>query len=457
MHFPATGDTIVAVSTGWAATPIGVVRLSGPESFKLVGSLAEPAVASGSPAAGWTDIGLRVDSRMRVPALAYWFPGPRSYTGQDVVELHTVGAPPLLRELSARLIERGARRALPGEFTARAYLAGKLDREQVEDVLMLLRFGGELQDRRAIREVRTEHERRVGEVCEHLLDLLAEIEAEIDFVDEEDVQAAEPAELLSSIDKLTDELSQLAHGEEQTFLSGRPTVALAGLPNAGKSSLFNLLLGERRAITSPTLGTTRDVLAADVEVNGVPVVLQDCAGLGDAESELELAARRSAEEAADAADLVLWVHAVDQEWTQGELHVIDRIPEKRRLLAWSKCDVPGVIASGEPPRQFAGAVRTSATLGLGLDELGRGIGLGLEQSGADLHGTGSLRNAWGALSALRRARKLVAAQSGSDKLVALELVATELREAYETMGPIEGEGCVESVLERIFTGLCVGK
>jgi tRNA modification GTPase len=457
MHFPAIDDTIVAVSTGWAPMPIGVVRLSGPESFKLVESLdvSLPAAVM-HPTPHWSEVRVRVDPRVWLPAIAYWFPHPRSYTGQDLVELHTVGALPLLRELSAKLIERGARRALPGEFTARAFLAGKLNAEQVEGVLAILQGGRELADRQTVRESRAACERLVADVRERIVDLLAMVEASIDFVDEDDVPVVTPADALSSIDMLLENLADLRRREQREPLSGRPHVALAGLPNAGKSSLFNALLGRQRAMVSPTLGTTRDVLSAEIEVGGVPIILQDCAGLGESEDELELAAHRSAEQAAAGADLVLWVHAVDKPWLNHEMRAVDRIPVTRRVLVSSKGDLSGCELP-ESAGGFADAVRTSAATGDGLRDLGQAICRRLSGGVAFASGALGGGRVSAALASLERARGLIAAGEVPSNVSNPELLALELRAAHARLPEHDERDLVEDLLGRVFSQLCVGK
>ncbi len=512
MQLPTVKDTIVAVSSGWQASPLGILRLSGPAAFKLTAQLgAGPALRRG----GFTHARLRVactgeagglrggrgvdasadqskpqitapDSAPRatqspdagtdtLPATILWFPAPHSYTGQDVVEIHTVGCLPLLRELSARLITWGARRALPGEFTARAFVCGKLDAGQVESVLTLMQTEQEAAVRQAARLAREEQRKRLSGVATRLTDLLALIEAGIDFVEEEDVRLIGPAEVVRRIDGLVADLGAVEAGRGERR-AGLAHVALVGLPNAGKSTLFNALVGYERAIVSPVLGTTRDVLSAEVEVAGQRCVLQDCAGLGATVDDLDAAAHLAAERAAEQADVVVWVHAADEAWDARETAALERIGPERRLVVWSKAELardttrdaecgapPATEDEANPGRSGAaglaareGAVAVSVATGAGLPELRARLARAVERVAAapPAEREADVRNV---MAALGRARRLVAESPSAAQLRSPELVALELRAAHDALDEELGRPLDEAILERVMTQFCVGK
>lgn len=451
IQLPATQDTIVAIASAWAPSPVGIVRLSGPRSFEFAIQVGAAPPPAGQPA--FTTARLTLGDTLIVPATTYWFRGPRSYTGQDVVELHTVGCPPLLRALSARLLELGTRRALPGEFTARAYLAGKLDADTVESVLALLGGEQDASTRSRARTTRIARERRLASLGERIVDLLTRIEAGIDFVEEEDIRFVAPAETRAALAALRADLANLLTAPPDTPRRGRPHVALVGLSNAGKSTLFNRLVGHDRALVSPVLGTTRDVLSAETRVANLQVVLQDCAGLGDAADDLELATHRATERAAQQADLVLWVHAADLPWAPRETRSCEAIPPHRRLLAWNKID----LRPGPPPDlpvSFAATAAVSGLDGLGVPELRAVLGAHLgrlppaaaPEHAADLH----LVDA-----ALARAAALVAQPPAGAE--APELVALELRAALGHLSQPQHRPLDEQILARVFAEFCVGK
>jgi tRNA modification GTPase len=476
MILPALDDTIVALSTGWSAAPLGVLRLSGPRALEIACSAAGCAAAA--PPAGAPSLCetvLRLPPDVELPATLLIFHAPRSYTGQDVVEIHTVGCLPLLHELAGVLIDQGARRALPGEFTARAFLNGRLDAAQVDGIFGLIHAADGSAARLSARLSRGLHARRLRDLTGSLTDLLALVEAGIDFVEEEDIRFITAEQLRTAVNRLLEDLSDLGGDARFRRRAGMPHVALAGLPNAGKSTLFNALLGCERAITSPVLGTTRDVLSAEVLLGGVPVVLQDCAGLGSSPEELERAAHLAAELAADQADLVLWVHDSTQPWTALEEVACARIPQERRILVLSKQDQAGGLdaaargsgessaagsAGGAAPSPggsslgFVDKVFVSAARGLGMDLLSSAIrrALGGRVAAPCGHAAEELREA---RVALVRLLGLIRDQTGALRMP--ELAALELRSALERVRSVQHGPLAEEVLGRIFSQFCVGK
>lgn len=463
MLVPSPNDTIVAVATDWQPSAVGIVRLSGPDSFALAQRLGVSPPDAGGRSAGsaspryprWTDGWLALDERTRLPVTVFWFRGPHSYTGQDVVELHTVGCLPWLRELSARLIELGARRALPGEFTARGFLLGRLEAGQVEGILDLMHASEAGSARRAARAARSSGQRDLAAAAERLTDLLARVEAGIDFVDEEDVRFVTPAEIVERVDGVLDVLKALDRGDSDEHHAARPHVALVGLPNAGKSTLFNALLGHERALVSPVLGTTRDVLSAEVELDGVQLVLQDCAGLGASTTELELATHQATENASRQADLVLWVHAIDMPWDERESAACTEIGAERRVLVLSKTDVRGPTSVQYPKSTFAEVVNVSAVCGTGLERLREVVARRLRERPPAVPATVGAGELRAARAALLRARAL--AVDDSDRLSSPELLAVELRAAHGILAEQLSRPLDEELLKRIFGQFCIGK
>jgi tRNA modification GTPase len=456
MLFPAINDTIIAVSSGWQASPLGIVRLSGPGAWECAASVGlRPPVAGDNGGRGpfLNENGLITAGQLEFPGTACWFKAPRSYTGQDIVELHVPGCLPLLRELCARLIERGARRALPGEFTARAYLAGKLSVEQVEDVLATISADRDSEHRQQRRAARAALERHRAALREKLADLLARVEAGIDFVEEEGVDFLSAAALRSTLDELVQELADCCRVAAAPTRLARPHVALVGLPNAGKSTLFNALLGYERAIVSPVLGTTRDVLSAEICLDGVQLVLQDCAGLGRTADDLTAAAHLAAERNAAQADVLVWVQAWDVPWDAGMAAVLDVVPPDRRLVVLSKSDLAGGDRPAPVPASVLGRhVAVSAARGEGMAELRRQIAecvCRVAMPPAVCDGTLAA-----ATAALERARGLC---EGAGVPEQLELISLEVRSAYEGLEGRPHAELVDNLLGRLFSEFCIGK
>ena len=285
--------------------------------------------------------------------------------------------------------------------------------------------------------------------------LLAHIEAGIDFVEEEDIQFVTRDEVVATLDALIADLGEADADEVDAARGGRPHVACAGLPNAGKSTLFNALVGYERALVSPVLGTTRDVLAAEVELDGVVAVFQDCAGLGASADEIALASHLATERTMQLADLVLWVHAADMPWDERETAACAGIEPDRRVLVLSKVDLASRPWGGEIPVNFPTRVGVCALNGTGMGELratlARRLATGVELPPDELRG-GEHRLG---VAALRRARDL--ADSIQCELLFSDLIALELRAALAVLARETHQSVSERLLDHIFAEFCVGK
>ena len=382
------------------------------------------------------------NSRASVPATLLLWPGPRSYTGQPVAEIHTVGSPPLLEHLVAQCLARGARLAEPGEFTLRAFFSGRIDLAQSESVLRVIeaRTPAQLDD--ALRGLAGGLAGPVRELRDRLLDRLVELEANLDFVDEADIPPVVRDALVAELSRSADRIADLiARHRSRARADARPRVVLAGPPNAGKSRLFNAILGDDRAIVAPVAGTTRDDLSAPCDCDGLPVELVDTAGDEAATSPIAVAAQSRRASRVDAADLVILCVPVDG---REDLSADD----PRTLVVATKAD----LGLDRPPDR---AVVTSAETGLGLDELRGRIAARLrrlDESGGDREISPQFREG------LDRAAESVAAALELARCHGPEeLVASELHRAIDELGKLVGAVVSEDILDRIFRRFCVGK
>ena len=334
---------------------------------------------------------------------------------------------------------------------------GRLDAGQVDGVLALMNTTQAAEARQAARLTRIRQSRVLEGAATRLLDVLALVEAGIDFVEEEDVRFISPAELNDRLADLERELREaVLEGSQRS--AGVPHVALAGLPNAGKSTLFNALAGAERAIVSPVLGTTRDVLSAEVGAAGHRFVLQDCAGLGAALDELDAAAHLAAERTAEQADLVLWVHAADAPWNPGEMTVLASVVPTRRIVVLSKADLARGPRENGLPEQIAPGevVRVSAATGEGLAALRSRVLETLARTAQSVAPIALEANIRTACAGLSRAREL-ALRAGERGLPEADLIALELRSAHEVLAGQLAQPIDEAILERVMTQFCVGK
>lgn len=469
MH--ATNDTIVAAATAAGEAGLAVVRISGTAALGVAASLfrgADLADAEGYRAYHGHVVdtaGRRIDE-----ALALVLRAPHGYTGEDTVEISCHGSPIVVDEIVAAAIEAGARLAEPGEFTRRAFANGKIDLCQAEAVADLIAAHSRAGRRAALEQLRGRLSRRLAGVQQDLLAVLADIEASIDFV-EEDLEFFGRDEVASRVAATLQQLEALiATAEDGERLRSGARVSLAGAPNVGKSSLFNCILHSPRAIVTEHPGTTRDVLRETMRVGGVAIVLEDTAGLRDeaADPVEAIGVQRSRESHAQA-DIVLYVVDATRPLAPAEQRALEALPRDGALVALNKVDLLPEAARASlasPPAWLAPEaaaaaptwVAVSATTGEGVDRLLEH--LTTQTSLRRL----ALQNEAAVTINQRHRECLVRAVADLQQLQAdlaasqpPEILAAALRAALQALGEIRGEQVSEAVLERIFARFCIGK
>lgn len=449
------GSTVAAVASPPGKGARAVLRVSGPEAGRLV-----RAVWKGKdpvPAVRGMYFGRFDDGRGTQPLMLLWMPGPHSYTREDVAEFHLPGSPPLVAAALERLIALGAAAAPPGEFTRRAFLNGRLDLTRAEGVLSLVTARSEGERRAATMLLGGGLEERIGALRAQLDALRALCEASLDF-DETDTGHVPEDELLQRSAAVQRGLHEALDWERAREPErGLPQVVLVGSPNAGKSRLFNRLVGGE-AIVSTEAGTTRDALRGTWSVGASEVELWDTAGVEDSRGVIELSAQGIGRRLRESADLRLWV--VDGSRTHADLSA-ERAAlgiETGRFLVWNQVDRADVAS--QPPDALiaglAGWAAISAETGAGIEELearverclGLAGGGGGEARELSARHRAALQAAIGALEA-----GLSAYRAGTP----LELLAENLREATAALDQISGRTTPEDLLDRIFGQFCIGK
>ncbi|PKM08859.1 MAG: tRNA uridine-5-carboxymethylaminomethyl(34) synthesis GTPase MnmE [Gammaproteobacteria bacterium HGW-Gammaproteobacteria-4] len=439
-------DTIAAIATASGAAGVGIVRLSGPHAFAIARSLSdrEPRPGGVGHAHFRDSAGESIDD-----GLLLAFAAPRSYTGEDVIELQAHGSIVLLAALLARCCELGARLARPGEFTERAFLNGKLDLVQAEAVADLIAAGSDAAARAARRSLDGVFSRRCGALAEALSALRMHVEAAIDFPEEEIDFLSAPA-LRARLDAVQQQLRELLREAQRgQRLRDGLHVVIVGPPNVGKSSLLNALAGSDRAIVTELAGTTRDVLREVVRIDGIEITLVDTAGLRDSEDVIEREGIRRAHHELAKADLALIVSDGAAPVTS-ELSGVD---VARRLYLHNKCDLTAHPPGFAPGRE--GHLWVSAQTGAGLDALRTAL---RDAAGQGEGGVGAFSARARHVDALRRANAhLAAARECIEVQRAGELAAEELRLAHLAVGEITGQVSADDLLGQIFAGFCIGK
>ena len=431
-------DTIAAVATPPGKGAIGVLRLSGPEALTIgarVWAGRDPRKLEG----GRFTYGRMVDPETNEvidEGLLLVFRAPRSYTGEDALEFQLHGSPAVMRRGLSALLSAGARLAEPGEFTLRAYLKGRLDLAQAESVLALVEAESETARRQALRGLSRELSARIRAIEAPLLDLLAHIQATLDYP-EEGVEPHRAEEAIGAALRAIDALLQTARAGRIAREGAR--LVILGPPNAGKSSLLNALIGYERAIVAPIPGTTRDYLEAPLELEGLPLKAVDTAGVRKTTDPVEAAGVKRAFALAREADLVLWVADRSEEKPAPP----PELPGGRVLFVASKADLP---PAWEDPTYLSVSART----GEGVEALKARIKDRLLAGASE--GEAWLTSERQAEALAEAKTHLQAARSAPDDLMAMEVEA-----ALEALARATGTQVVEEAIGRIFRNFCVGK
>ena len=453
----STADTIVAIATPPGRGGIGVVRLSGPGAHgaaRLLTARERPfiprhatlAVARRPAASSTPGTGDTIDQ-----VIVIYFPAPSSYTGDDVIEISAHGGPLVLSRIVEAAMEAGARPANPGEFTLRAYLNGRIDLPQAEAVADLIDAVTPLQAQAAFDQLQGTLTRAIGEADQALFDLVARLEASIDFP-EEGYHFIEPAALGAAIDGVADRLAALlADGRRGRLVREGLQVAIVGRPNVGKSSLFNVLVGAPRAIVTEVPGTTRDLVTEAVDILGVRVTLVDTAGVREGLDVVEREGVERTQGAMRVADLVLVVLDGSRPLEEGDARILDRTADRPRLTVANKVD------AGRAWRRDD-ALELSAVTGAGVEALRERIVTGLGGDlAADRPAITNVRHlalVERARESLLRARTAALAEGRSRSE---EFVLADLQEARAALEEITGARTPDDVLAHVFARFCVGK
>lgn len=448
-----SNDTIVALASGRGTAGVAVLRLSGPDALRVINDIFRAARAKTIKPAQLT-YGSVVDSAGEVidDCLVALMPAPHSFTGEDVAEIQCHGSSAVISRILDRCLEVGARIAQPGEYSRRAFLNGKMDLAQAEALTDLISAKSEAARRLALRQLRGGLSGRLRTINSMLLDAAAEIEAHIDFP-EEDIPSMAQERILASIDDALSDMRRLLAGHNKARIkTDGARVVLAGEPNAGKSSLFNALVGRERAIVSPHPGTTRDTIEAVLDIGGLAITLVDTAGIRQGAEEIEqIGIDRSLEEIVGA-DLVLHLAEEGSNKSEPKWSELEGIGAERIVRVWTKCDR---IDKTDDFDNIPGLQLSSAT-GAGLSRLEMLlcrflIGQDEDDPDAEMSRVRHAENLSHAAASAELARQAFSAGESGD------LVMVDLREALSSIGEIFGERLDEQILDRVFSTFCLGK
>jgi|SRR5437867_3948957 len=452
-------DTIAAIATPPGEGGIAVIRISGADAENIATKIFARAQGKNGRLASHRlyhgEIHEPQSNCMVDDVLLTIMRKPRSYTGEDVVEIHCHGGAFLSRKILGLALSQGARQAEPGEFTKRAFLNGKMDLSQAEAVLDLIRARTDKAAALALTQARGELSKWVHGLREELLDILVQVEAAIDFPEEE-IELLKRPDVIQKIGNLRSEILDIISSYEwgRLFREGA-RVCICGRPNVGKSSLLNALLGQERVIVTPVPGTTRDVIEEAINLDGLPVVLWDTAGLRETDDQIEQMGVNLSRQYLEKADALIVVLDGSTRLTQDDEVLLRNVEARKVLIAVNKDDLPQVLSPEDLSRFSDSIVRVSAKSGEGINVLQkklRDLVIDCEREPAMVLTNLRHRNAL-----LRGETALRHAETTLGEGYAAEFVAVDLNETRDALGEIIGTVSDENILERIFNNFCIGK
>ena len=457
-------DTIAAISTPLGEGGIGIVRISGKNAADIAGKIFRPG----------SKINFINENRRLIyghivdeneleidEVLLCYMKGPQTYTREDIVEIHCHGGIVPLRKVLEQVLARGARLAQPGEFTKRAFLNGRLDLAQAESIIDIIRSKTDRGLSLAVSLLKGNLSKRITEIQNRILGLLARVEANIDFP-EEDLEETAGEAIIQEGEEILKELAEMISSADKgrVYREGISTIII-GNTNVGKSSLLNALLRENRAIVTDIPGTTRDLIEEIINIQGIPLRIIDTAGLRETTDFVEKIGVERTRETIDKADLVLVVLDAIRGLNSEDRAILELIKDKKALILINKIDVAeekirikesDVWKLVEKPVLWISALK-----GIGIDRLEKEIFemvTGGQVTGSDAVLVANIRHK----EVLERsARHLQEAINGARQALPVDIVAIDLREAWEALGEITGSTATEDLLDRIFEDFCIGK
>jgi tRNA modification GTPase len=462
----ALDDTIAAISTPLGEGGIGVVRLSGKQAIAIADKMFKGEKSLSQVPSHQVSYGEIVDSRtgeVLDEVLATVFRSPRSYTAEDLVEISCHGGQLVVSRVLEQAMKCGARLAEPGEFTLRAFINGRMDLSQAEAVAEVIRAKTDLGLKLALEHLKGGLSQKINSYGDRLIDILARLEVEIDF-SEEEVEPIDRDKLAGEIDFVEKEIDRLlATYNEGRILKDGLNVVIVGKTNVGKSSLLNALLQADRAIVTPIPGTTRDTISEFANFRGIPVRLVDTAGYRISRDMIELEGIKRTKIETDAADLLLVMFDTSTEIDDEDVELLNQIRDRARLLVLNKTDItpPDVMRKNEEKIRRAPIgdrlLKVSALRGDGLEELKEVVASASKLAARD-RSEGVMLSSIRHRDALARAEKsLSLAKESLQRKMSAEFVALDVKAALDAVGEVVGKTVTDDILNKIFSEFCVGK
>lgn len=450
--------TIAGIATSASLSSISVIRLSGEDALAVTdiifrGINARPLLDIRPFSIRYGHI-LNTDGSVIDEVLVSYFKAPKSYTGEDVVEISCHGGPLPVRRILERILEHGVRLAQPGEFTKRAFLNGRIDLSQAEAVMDIIESRTDAALRSANDQSRGSLSRRILEMRDSLMNVMAKIEVTLDFPDD-DLDRASDLVLADELEVIRDAVAKLlATSEKGKLLREGLKVVIAGKPNVGKSSLLNVLLDEQRAIVTEIPGTTRDVIEEYINLEGIPLRLTDTAGIRETRDLVESIGVERSKQSIEEADLIILVLDLSRHLSEEDHDLLDITKDRKRIILLNKEDLPKI--ADVPASILEEASVISALNNFGLDRLReriREMTLGAAAGFDETLVTGA-RHKEALMKAEQSLEEAVAAIRQS---IPMDLVTIDVHDAWSALGEITGDTLQDDLVDKIFSGFCIGK
>lgn len=455
-------DTIAAIATALGEGSVGMIRVSGPDSVQIADSIFKSKKRLQEAETHTLHYGHIVDPGSEDvvdEVLVALMRSPRSYTKEDVVEIHCHGGIVVVQRVLQIVLAAGARLAEPGEFTKRAFLNGRIDLSQAEAVIDLIRSKTDSSMKLALKQVEGYLGNKIRKLRQKLIELLAHIEVTIDYP-EHDVEEVAVRHILKQGTEAVEEISEMLEGARtgRILREGIRTVII-GKPNVGKSSLLNALSKTDRAIVTDIPGTTRDILEEQISVRGIPLQIVDTAGIRETEDVVERIGVERSRSALEDADLVLFMLDASRELADTDRDLLRHVKGKPALILLNKLDLPRKISADSIRELASGAliIEMSVKEGQGIARLEQEVERMFLSGGIEGKEAAYVSNARHIALLEKSKRQLEEAIQSAESGMTLDLVAVEIRDAWETLGEVIGEAVGEDLLDQIFSQFCLGK
>lgn len=455
-------NTIAAISTSTGNGGIGIIRLSGKKTFNIIEKIFRPK-NKGNEIKGYSikygNIINPKNNEIIDEVLVSYFVSPKSYTTEDMCEINSHGGMIVEKRILEICLENGAELASPGEFTKRAFLNGRIDLSQAESIIDLINSKSEMEAKESINQLEGYLSTKIQEIEKEMLDIMVNIEVTIDYP-EYDVEEVTNVEALEHLKKIKGLLEKLEGSFEKGKIlrNGIKTVIL-GKPNAGKSSLLNLMLKEDRAIVSDIEGTTRDSIEEYININGIALKLIDTAGIRETDNVIEKLGIEKSMKLADSADLIIAIFDNSRELDENDRKILDFIKDKKAIIILNKVDINlnNEYNEKEISDLCKPTIKLSAKFGNGLDELYEEI-LKLFQFNEISNNNELLITNERHKTQIRKAKENIEkAMETIECLMPVDIISIHIKEALSDLGEITGENVSQNIIDEIFSKFCLGK